>query len=436
MKIVIIGGSFGGVTAARAARQKYPASQVTLIEKNTQIGFIPGALHLVLNGEVEDLSQAVFVTEDVLRAEGIEVLLACEVTAINLEGQEVSYVTEVTNQKKSYDKLILSTGSVQDSSQIKGIQSERILKYKTRELAEKALDLVKESQSLAIVGAGQIGIEMADCLIKHGKEVTLIESMDGILSKYFDAEMMAPVLTTMRERGVTCHFNETVEEISEEDGQLYLRTQEGQIISDSGVFALSVKPQLAYLAEGIQRHQDNTILVDDYLQTTAANVFAIGDCIQMPSSLAAESFYLSLTNNAIRTALVAVENLTKPTTKFIGSARTIGTKVFDHYIGSTGMTESESIFFDEEIAVSYVSQPATLFNSELVHSKLVYSQQTGRVLGGQIVAKVNVLEKVNTLALGIQMGITLEQLRQKDYFFHPSLTPVYDLTNQLGYLKD
>lgn len=436
MKIVIIGGSFGGVTAARAARQKYPESQVTIIEKNAEIGFIPGALHLVLNGDVEELSQAVFVTEEVLKAEGIELLLACEVTAIDLESQYVSYVSEDGNQKTPYDKLILSTGSVQDSSQIKGIQSERILKYKTLALAEKALGLVKDSQSLAIVGGGQIGIEMADCLIKHGKEVTLIESMDGILSKYFDAEMMAPILKTMKERGVIFHFNETVEEITEGEEQLMLMTQQGEIISDSGVFALSVKPQLAYVPEGIQRHHDNTILVDDYLQTTAANVFAIGDCIQMPSSLAAESFYLSLTNNAIRTALVAVENLTKPTTKFIGSARTIGTKVFDHYIGSTGMTESESIFFDDEIAVSYVSQSATMFNPETVQAKLVYSQKTGQVLGGQIVAKVNVLEKVNTLALGIQLGITIEQLRQKDYFFHPSLTPVYDLTNQLGYLKD
>ena len=101
------------------------------------------------------------------------------------------------------------------------------------------------------------------------------------------------------------------------------------------------------------------------------------------------------------------------------------------------MTETESIFFDEEISVTHVSQPASLFNKDqIINGKLVYSTISGKILGAQLISKVNMLEKINTLSLSIQMGMTVKDLAQKDYFFHPSWSTVYDITNRLGLKKD
>lgn len=436
MKIVIVGGSFAGVTAAVTARKKFPKAEIVLLEKENTIGFIPSALHLILNGEIESLQQAYFISEAEIEEHNIHLILAAEVKKMDIENQIISYENQNILKNIAYDKLILATGSTQNSYRIKGIDSERILKYKSIEKAQEALALVKENQTFTIVGGGQVGVEMADCLVRQNKQVQLIESMSGILVKYFDQEMLALLLLEMKNKGVISYFNETVQEIKEIENSVILTTNNQEIESECAVFALSVKPNLPYLDPMIRCHEDGSIFVDEYLKTSVENIFAIGDCIQIPSSLSSETFYVSLTNNAVRAGVVVVDNLIEPQTVFIGSARTIGTKVFDYFIASTGMTEAESIFFDEEISTKYVTQSSSLFNQEPIKGKLLYNKATRKILGAQFISKSNILEKINTLSLGIQMGLTVEELAQKDYFFHPAWSPVYDVTNQLGLMKD
>ena len=436
MKIVIVGGSFAGVTAAVTARKKFPKAEIVLLEKKNTIGFIPSALHLILNGEIESLQQAYFISEAEIEEHNIHLILAAEVKKMDIENQIISYENQNILKNIAYDKLILATGSTQNSYRIKGIDSERILKYKSIEKAQEALALVNKNQTFTIVGGGQVGVEMADCLVRQNKKVQLIESMSGILVKYFDQEMLAPLLLEMKNKGVISYFNETVQEIKEIENRVILTTNNQEIESECAVFALSVKPNLPYLDPTIRCHEDGSIFVDEYLKTSVENIFAIGDCIQIPSSLSSETFYVSLTNNAVRAGVVVVDNLVEPQTVFIGSARTIGTKVFDYFIASTGMTEAESIFFDEEISTTYVTQSNSLFNQEPIKGKLLYNKATRKILGAQFISKSNILEKINTLSLGIQMGITVEELAQKDYYFHPAWSPVYDVTNQLGLMKD
>jgi NADPH-dependent 2,4-dienoyl-CoA reductase/sulfur reductase-like enzyme len=437
MDIVIVGGSFAGITAAKTARKKFKKATITLLEKEESIGFIPGALYYLLNGDIENLEQAHFITVEEVEQLNIQVILQAEVKSMDTDTQQLTY--ESLNDLKTipYDKLILATGSVQDSYLIKGMESSRILKYKTVEKTREALELVKKNEIFTIVGGGQIGVEMADSLTRQNKKVRLVESMNGILVKYFDHEMIEPLLKKMESKGVVTHFNETVKEIQESEEHLILKTQNQAIDSDCAVFALNMKPNIPYLDPKIRCHEDGAIFVDDYLQTSVENVFAIGDTIQIPSSLSNETFYVSLVNNAVRTGVVVADNLVKPQTVFVGTARTIVTKTFGYYIASTGMTETESIFFDEEIAVTYVSQPSSLFNKQkAINGKLVYSTVSGKILGAQLISKVNILEKINTLSLSIQMGMTVTDLAQKDYFFHPVWSTVYDITNQLGLTKD
>ncbi|WP_368242568.1 FAD-dependent oxidoreductase, partial [Enterococcus faecalis] len=372
-------------------------------------------------------------TEEELRRQKIQLLLNREVVAMDVENQLIAWTRKEEQQWYSYDKLILATGASQFSTQIRGSQTEKLLKYKFLSGALAAVPLLEKSQTVAVIGAGPIGMEAIDFLVKMKKTVHVFESLENLLPKYFDKEMVAEVQKSLEKQAVIFHFEETVLGIEETANGIVLETSEQEISCDSGIFALNLHPQLAYLDKKIQRNLDQTIAVDAYLQTSVPNVFAIGDCISVMNEPVAETFYAPLVNNAVRTGLVVANNLEEKTHRFIGSLRTMGTKVGDYYLASTGLTETEGLFFPQTLASVIVRQPAPpLQHGTEILGKLIYDKVTQRVLGAQLCSKNNCLEKINTLALSIQTGQTLTDLLQKDYFYQPSLTNIYDITNLMG----
>lgn len=355
MKIVIIGASFAGISAAIASRKKYPQAEISLIDKQATVGYLSGGLSAYFNHTINELHEARYITEEELRRQKIQLLLNREVVAMDVENQLIAWTRKEEQQWYSYDKLILATGASQFSTQIRGSQTEKLLKYKFLSGALAAVPLLENSQTVAVIGAGPIGMEAIDFLVKMKKTVLGIEeTANGIV----------------------------------------LETSEQEISCDSGIFALNLHPQLAYLDKKIQRNLDQTIAVDAYLQTSVPNVFAIGDCISVMNEPVAETFYAPLVNNAVRTGLVVANNLEEKTHRFIGSLRTMGTKVGDYYLASTGLTETEGLFFPQTLASIIVRQPAPpLQHGTEILGKLIYDKVTQRVLGAQLCSKNNCLEK-------------------------------------------
>ncbi|MGX7244885.1 FAD-dependent oxidoreductase [Enterococcus quebecensis] len=433
MKVVIIGASFAGVSAALAIRKKHPAAEIYLIEKQQTIGYLSGGLKLYFDESIKPVEEARFISEKQVADRNIHLLLNAKVISMDSTEHILKYEQRGAELFMSFDKLILATGSNQWSQKIIGSDSDKVLKYKFLPGVLKAIEHLENSERVALIGGGQIGAEAADALLKKGKEVHLFERMDYLLFKYFDKEMIQPVQDEMEAKGVVFHFDEMVKAITDTDQGLMIETKNYECLCDSAVFAMNVRPDLQYLDKHIQTHTDQTIVVNKYLQTSQKDIFAIGDCIQVPYSLSNESFYIPLVNNAVRTGLVVAENLVERITPFVGSIRTIGTKLVDYYVASTGLTEAEGLFHDQPIAVSHVEQKSSFFSgSEKILGKIIFETSSHRILGAQLVSKANILEKINTLALGIQMGQTLEELYQKDYLYHPYFSNVIDITNQLG----
>ncbi|HCR3094184.1 FAD-dependent oxidoreductase [Enterococcus faecalis] len=371
MKIVIIGASFAGISAAIASRKKYPQAEISLIDKQATVGYLSGGLSAYFNHTINELHEARYITEEELRRQKIQLLLNREVVAMDVENQLIAWTRKEEQQWYSYDKLILATGASQFSTQIRGSQTEKLLKYKFLSGALAAVPLLEKSQTVAVIGAGPIGMEAIDFLVKMKKTVHVFESLENLLPKYFDKEMVAEVQKSLEKQAVIFHFEETVLGIEETANGIVLET--------------------------------------------------------------AETFYAPLVNNAVRTGLVVANNLEEKTHRFIGSLRTMGTKVGDYYLASTGLTETEGLFFPQTLASVIVRQPAPpLQHGTEILGKLIYDKLTQRVLGAQLCSKNNCLEKINTLALSIQTGQTLTDLLQKDYFYQPSLTNIYDITNLMG----
>ncbi|WEG74227.1 FAD-dependent oxidoreductase [Vagococcus intermedius] len=433
MNIIIIGGSFAGVTAAIAARNKYPKASIMLIEKETEIGFIPSALPLLLSGHLKNLDEAKFVNVIELTEKRIDVQLGAQVVSICTSNNSVTAVTAVGVTEWSYDKLILATGSSQVKSHIVGIDNMGVIKYKDKKSAQEALKLVDSGEHFTIIGGGQVGIEMANALSVQNKKVSLVESMPSLLLKYFDDDMLTSLYGAMSNQRMTCYLNESVKEIIKTEKETVVITSKRHIKCDGAIFAINVTPNISYLPKDVTCHEDGTIWVNNYLQTSVNNIFAIGDCIQIPYSLSSDSFYIPLTNNAVRSAILAVENLEVRSKEFVGTVRTIGTHVFGYYLASSGMTESESVFFEEAIQTKVMILPLSLLDkTKTVQIKLIYSQEKQIVLGAQLISRENILEKINLLSFAIQSGHTLNDLVQKDYFFNPLFTPLLDITNQVG----
>lgn len=434
VKVVIIGASFAGVSAALAIRKKHPTAEIYLLDKQQAIGYLPGSINFYFNERLDSIETERFISEQQLIDNGIFILLNANVVSMDSKQYIVKYKKDETDFFLSFDKLILATGSSQWSQKILGSDSEKVLKYKFLPGALQAMERLKKSDKVALIGGGQIGSEAVDALLKKGIEVHLFERMDYLLFKYFDEEMIHPIQAEMVSRGVIFHFDETVERITDTDEGLLIETKKSQLLCDNAIFAMNVRPDLGYLDGHIQTHTDQTIMVNEYLQTSQADIFAIGDCIQVPHSVSKELLYVPLVNNAVRMGLVVAQNLVKPTTAFVGSIRTIGTKIVDYYVASTGLTEAEGLFYDQPIYVAHAQQKSSLFSgNEEIYGKIIFEKGSHKLLGAQLISKADILEKINTFALGIQTGQTLEAFHQKDFLYHSYYSNVIDITNQLGF---
>lgn len=431
MKVVIIGASFAGVAAALEVRKKQSDAEIILLEKQSTLGYIPNGLHLYWENRIADLDAAYFITKEQLEKQNIRCYLEAAVGKIDTVRKIVNYLFHEEEASITYDKLIIATGSSQLSQKISGSDGENVLKYKRHSEAEEALAKVDASKSVTIIGAGQVGVEAADLLSKQEKKVTLIENMDYVLFKYFDKEMIQPLQRKMLEQGIDLRLNQTVSAIEAEAGQTAtVRFGNERVTSDAVILGVNVRPDLHFLDEHIRLHMDHTIAVDRYMRTSVEDVFAVGDCIQLAYGEEEETVYIPLVNNAVRTGIVAAANLVQPKMAFKGSLRTIGTFIFGYYIASTGMTEAESVFTGQKVKIYRQEvQLTSLPTSATVTIKWVYDATSHVLLGAQMISTSDILEKINTLALAIQTKQTLEDLQQKDYFFHPSFTQMISATN-------
>ncbi|UUV99872.1 FAD-dependent oxidoreductase [Vagococcus luciliae] len=413
MNVTIVGGSFAGVYCAIKVKELYPSFDVLLIEKKEKIGYIPSGLSMLLNGEIDTLDEAYFMTKEELEKSGIIVLTSTEVTSYDLSNKMI----QTSNGIKLFDKLVLATGSSQKSSKMFDEFSD-IKTYKDRESAEITLKSLTEVQEVVVIGAGQAGMELASGLIHHGKTVHVIETMDYPLYKYFDKDFLESFYTTTGKiEGLTFYFNETVKQI--DDSILLFSSGNAIDIKEKLVLsANSVRPELSIFDNQLKSNSDNTIFVDDYLETSVKDVFAVGDLIQVPSFIFQTNVYAPLIVNAVQTSLTCAKNMIEKKEILRPMLKTIGVKLFDYYLASTGLMESEAFLYDERVKSVMMTLPISTIYKKDVTVKLVYNALTYHLLGVQLISKEPVLDKINTFALMIKEKIDIRTLNQLPHFYH------------------
>ncbi len=438
MKVVIIGASHGGLQAALTLKRLNPQTEVILIEKRSEISFVSSGIVLKMNQLVDELDKVRYLTLEELNNKGVDVLINATVTTIDPEKKYVIYEDASNNVSEiSYEKLILATGSNQFSTNITLPSKDKVTVFKSYPSSVEVLEKLEQSKSISIVGGGYIGVELCDALKDQGKEIHLIESAGSVLFRYLDKELSSLIEEKIVASGVKLHLNESVISFSELEEELFVtNTTNEEIRNDYVIIAVNARPDSQLVKEFLDLNANGTIRVNEHMQTSDPDIFALGDVISYPVRNSYRKSFVPLVNNVVRSATVAAMNVLGHTIKYNTTQKTTATKIFNSYVASTGLTEEEAKFEGIEVESTFLTLPCQLPYLELqeeVHIKMVFEKGTHKLIGGQLMSERDITQSINTLSLAIEKETTLEELVTLDFYFNPGINQPMGIIGRAAY---
>lgn len=421
MKIVIIGASFAGLSAALECHSLYPEATIVLIDKEEEVGYFPNALNWKIKGAIKDWQEARTQLYEQVRATNIDLQLGRTFHSLYPKEKSIAIEHHTKTEQISYDYLILAMGAKQVWESQEGEQTDRVLATKSLSASLASLEKLEKAETVTIIGAGQIGLESLDAFQHLNVSLRLIEAQDWPLAKYFDQEMSEVILSELESRDIDVHFSEAVNRVTQiSEDKVLLETRKGYYETDYLVVGTNFRPNTDGLESLLELHSDGSVLVDDYLQTTLQDIFAIGDMIQLPFAFFGRA-YLPLINHAILTGRLVAHNLLTRKKKLKEVERIISSHLFGYNLTSVGLTEREADLWLETSSIR-IRQAFSQWDHDEIDFKLVVSKEDGRLLGGQLVSKSDHIAQMNVLAMAISQQLTVADLLEQSWLCLPGRT--------------
>lgn len=442
-KIVVVGGSAAGPKAAAKARRIDEKAQIVLFQKDPDLSMASCGYPYYVGGVFDDrnmlLCTPTGITRDpkyYLNAKNIDARTNAEVIAINTKKRSVSFKNLVTGEEGSqeYDSLVIATGATAripnvTGADLKGIttlQSMRDADYLRKVRDEKKI------KKAVIIGGGLIGIEACEALILAGIEITIIEMLPQILT-FLDFDLAKLVENYLRSKSVNVITNNGITGFIGENGVLSgVKLQNGtELACELAVVAIGVVPNVRLAQEaGIKIGKTGAIEVNEYMQTSNANIYAAGDCTEKTHRITGKKVLAPYGDIANLQARVAGENaVLGNTVKFSGVVHTGICKIFDYSAGSTGLSETvaqKNGYTDIITVVNASTDKPGYMGGLLIISKLIAQAKTGRVLGAQCIGPGNVNRQIAQWAMAIQASMNVEDLINSDLPYAPSFSLAID----------
>lgn len=438
MKIVVVGCTHAGTAAITQMARLYPEAAITVYERNDNISFLSCGIALHVAGIVKDAEQLFYASPDQLAALGVTTHMRHDVLAIDTDAKTIEVRNLTTGEQfiDTFDKLVMTTGSWPIIPQMEGIGLENIELCKNYNHSQTIIEKAKHANRIAVIGAGYIGIELVEAFEELGKQVTLIDNMDRVLFKYLDESFTAIVEQQFADKGVTVALGQTVTSFTGEDGRVTkINTTAGEYEADLVVLCIGFRPNTELLKGQVDMLPNGAIIVDSYMRTSKPDVFAAGDSCAVHYNPTGQHAYIPLATNAVRMGTLVARNLLKPTVRYLGTQGTSGIKIYDYNIASTGMTEAAALAAGmnvKNVTIEDNYRPEFMPTYEKVMLKVVYEAEGGRIVGAQILSKVDLTQAINTLSVCIQNEMTMDELSFVDFFFQPHYNKPWNLLNQAG----
>ena len=441
MKHVIIGGVAGGATAAARIRRADEMAEIVLLERGKYISYANCGLPYYIGGKIAEREKLFVQTpESFGRRFNIDVRVENEVIAVNAKAKTVTVRRrDGTAYEENFDRLLLSPGSVPVKPPLPGIDLEGVFTLRDVDDTDRIKDFLNKNdvKDAVVVGGGFIGLEMAENLYDVGAHVSIIEMGNQVMAPV-DFSIASHVHRHLLDKGIHLYLEKGVERFEKEEGRLRVFFGGGEsIVADMVLLSIGVRPATRLAADaGIELGQRG-IKVDNFLQTSAKDIYAVGDAIEFTHPLTGEPWLNYLAGPANRQARIVADNMVFGNkTEYEGAIGTSIAKVFDLTVGAAGLPAKRLKQLGREfkssttISASHASYYPGSFQ---LTTKLTFDPDTGQIYGAQCVGVDGVDKRIDELALLIKHGGTVYDLTKLEQAYAPPYSSAKDPIAIAGY---
>ncbi|KAK9763619.1 hypothetical protein K7432_009532 [Basidiobolus ranarum] len=443
MRYVIVGGVAGGATAAARLRRAYEMAEIILLEKGPHISYANCGLPYYIGGAIAERKKLLVQTPETFgKRFRIDVRIKNEVIAIYPENKYLT-IRKASGEeyKESYDKLLLSPGANPVKPPLEGINSEGIFTLRNVEDTDHIKDYITEKKvkRVVVVGAGFIGLEMAENLHQAGVAVSIVEMGNQVMAP-IDFSMAAYLHQHLTQKGVSLNLEEGVTHFRRTDSGITVFLKSGKTIpTDMVLLSIGVRPATALAQQaGLRLGEMGGIWVDKHLETSKKDIYAVGDAIEYPHPLTGKPWLNYLANPANRQGRIVADNMVfGNTVSYEGAIGTSIAKVFDMTVASTGL------------AAKHLKQWGIKYQSSVTHSsshagyypdalpltlKLTFHPENGKLYGAQCVGYKGVDKRIDQIAGLIKRGGTVHDLMETEHAYAPPFSSAKDPIAIGGYV--
>lgn len=440
MKIVIIGGVAGGMSAATRLRRLNETAEVIVLEKGPYVSFANCGLPYYVAGEIDERTDLLVQTPETLQARfDLDVRPNSEAISIDSNNKEVVVQTDQETYTLGYDKLILSPGAKPFIPPAKGLEeAENIFTLRSVPDVDAIANFINihNSKKAVVIGAGFIGLEMAESLAQRGMEVTIVEKAPHVLPP-FDEEMAAYIRKELVANGVKLYTGLAAESF-EEKGKIVVLENGERLESDITLMSVGVKPETTVaLTAGVETGLRGGIVVDDQYETSQKDIYAVGDAIVVKQQINGEDTMIALASPANRQGRQVADVISGLKRKNKGSIGTAIVRVFKMAAASTGLNERQLQQADEAYEVIHIqgkSHAGYYPNAKTIVLKLLFHPTTGKIYGAQAIGEDGVDKRIDIIATAIKAGMTVQELPELEFTYAPPFGSAKDPVNMAGYV--
>ena len=445
MKIVIIGGVAGGATAAARIRRRNEHAEIIVFEKSGYISYANCGLPYYIGDVITDPEELTLQTpESFFRRFRIHMKIHHEVVSIHPDRKTVSVKNLETGEafEESYDKLILSPGAKPAQPRLPGVGMDQLFTLRTVEDTFRIKEYITKNhpKSVVLAGGGFIGLELAENLRELGMEVTIVQRPRQLMTP-FDPDMASMIHSEMRRHGIKLLLGYTVEGFREKDHEAEVLLKDNPSLrADMVILAIGVTPDTALAKEaGLELGIKGSIVVNDRMETSVPDIYAVGDAVQVKHYVTGEDTLLSLAGPANKQGRIIADHICGDDSRYPGSQGSSVIKVFDMTAATTGINETNARRAGlqvDTVILSPMSHAGYYPGGKVMTMKVVFEKATCRLLGAQIIGYEGVDKRIDVLATAIHAGMKATQLKDLDLAYAPPYSSAKDPVSMAGFMID
>lgn len=442
-RIVVIGANHAGTAAINTILDNYKDKEVTIFDSNDNISFLGCGMALWIGNQISSSEGLFYCSKEIFEQKGAKVYLETIVYHIDFD-KKLVFATgkDGQNYQTPYDKLILATGSLPIAPTIEGTDLKNVQYVKLFQNAKEVIDKLHNGliRNVVVVGAGYIGVELAEAFNRIGKKVTLIDTASTCLSGYYDREFTDIMSKNLESHGIKLAYEETVTSIKGIGKVEKIVTDKHEYPADMVVLGIGFKPNSQLGKDSLELFKNGAYLVNEHQQTSQPDVYAIGDCATVYDNAIQKTSYIALATNAVRSGIVAAHNACETPLKSIGVQGSNGICIWDLKMVSTGITldKAKSLGYDA-VATDYEDTQKPDFiehDNYKVKIRIVYDKKTRIILGAQMCSEYDISMAIHMFSLAIQEQVTIDKLKLTDIFFLPHFNKPYNYVTMAALMAE